>query len=210
MGCTFLTGWAIPPEFVTTPPELSLFDSTVAVSKLMFQERLKDNWHSLLVEEFSENGSVEEIIGFSMGAILAIELAQHISFKKITLLSPAFSFIKSDINPHGMPKKILQSMIDAFTANPSFTLNKFYQNCGISDPVPPRYNDKELLAGLHFLLQVELQKKKLKGSPKLNIIYAADDRIIPHKASDDVSSCYSAMSNKTDGNHIDPLLKIFH
>lgn len=209
MGRTLLTGWAIPPEFINIPADISVFDSTKAIPMVMNQNEIKEDWSRILCGEFLKTES-DEIIGYSLGALLAIELAQEISFKKVTLLAPAFSFTKSDVNPHGIPPKIVRNMIRALETDTLGTLRNFHKNCGIEESIPCDYSKSELLDGLHFLLQIKLRKKEFKGSPKIEIIYAEDDRIIPQKASGDVSRYYSAKSNVTAGHHIEPLLKIFH
>lgn len=210
MGCTLLTGWAIPAEFIDTPESVSIFDSTINVQRMVQQNRIRENWKDLLIEEFTKTEISDEIIGFSLGAIFATALAQEIPFQKITLLSPTFSFTAGKINPHGIPKKIVQNMIKALGTNPSLTLKKFYKNCGISQAVSSEYREEELLAGLQFLLEIELEKKEFKGSPTIEIIQAKDDRIISKHSSYDFASYYSVKSKEITGHHITPLMKLFY
>ncbi len=190
--CGFLTGWAIPPSFYTLPSNCSVLDTTVHLNDLPFAEIQK--W--------------ETIIGFSLGAIVALQLAQRYSFKKIVLIAPTFSFCANKQQRYGISQKILDAMILSLESNTEQTLQRFYINCGISTFPENIYTKEQLLAGLNYLRSIDIPRNSFAGNPELIVLHGTNDRIIPIESGREVAKWYNTQIFETTGAHISPLTNL--
>jgi len=197
--CTFLSGWAIPAPH-TIQERCNCIDSTFLVGS-------NESPLDILRHDVHES---DTIIGFSLGAILALQIAQIQVFKKVILFAPTFSFCKSTEYPLGISPKLINSMMKNILLSKENTLQQFYQNCGISEKILSSYSDYQLIKSLSYLRDVIIPQKKLAGNPHITVIHGQRDRIISIDAGRGVALFYNAQLIETAGSHIDPLLELLH
>ncbi len=200
MGSAFLTGWALDKSFYSDQSYDHYIDSTLLISNN------SDNNIEELRHFCSEN-DITELSGFSLGAILALELAQTVEFNSITLHSPCFSFVSRTGSPHGIKGKLLDSMINSMNISYIKTLSQFHRNSGTTDKLDCNYSVEELVSGLNFLKDVSLPHKKCIGNPLIKIIHAVDGRIIPIRSGQQVAEILCVSLQVTTGGHISSLLQ---
>jgi len=202
VGNAFLTGWSLPPHFFDFSADTKVIDSTLLVHDLITDGTLSKNWDSELTSWFQTTYStVDEIMGFSMGAILALRLAQFIPFKKVTLLAPTLSFVSRPDHQSGINQRVLSRMIKALQNNSDKTLYDFDMNCGINCSIDRNYSPEILESGLIFLRDVLVPPLPLPGNPIVEIIHGESDQIIPLDSGVRVASLLNSTITKVTGGH---------
>ncbi len=204
MGSAFLTGWAIPESFYHCPEEVQVIDSTLLVRSLMENGKVSSDWDRLTADILKQNSSIRKLTGFSLGAIIALRIAQLLPLEEITLIAPTFSFISRENHPSGVQKKFVDTMISSFDKDRETVLNKFYRNCGIQETIECPYATEELKAGLCFLRDVIIPKEEFCGKPVIKIIQGRRDRIIPVESGKIVADYYGVKLKETKGAHVSP------
>nr|WP_279286937.1 alpha/beta hydrolase [Heliobacterium chlorum] len=140
-------------------------------------------------------GRIIDIAGWSLGAMVAVELA--ILYPKrvnsLILISAAPKFI-SDNEYLGMPPSLLRKILRDLSRNPSKTIKGFYREMYSSTELIQGYLDKfedqaqrefvglplpSLMAGLKYLEQFDVRHILSEVSAKVCIINGLDDTICP-------------------------------
>ncbi len=202
MGNAFLTGWSLPPSYFTTRDDTTVIDSTELIATLFDESSGDTTFNSSLLEWFQTNYSaIDSITGFSLGAILTIQLAQQIEFARITLLAPALTFISRAEHPSGIHPRILARMIRAIDTKCDIVLRDFDKNCGIEQPIERNYSKDSLKTGLQFLQWVNLPAVPLLGNPEITIVHGLNDQIIPLSSCEKVSLICNTVIDTTTGGH---------
>ncbi len=206
MGNAFLTGWSLPASFFSVHDNTKIIDSTDLVASLFKENESGEQFNLSLLNWFEHNHPLtESISGFSLGAILTIQLAQQIEFKRVTLLAPTLSFISRPEHPSGVNPRVLKRMIRAIDTKCDTVLHDFDTNCGIEQTVQRNYTKESLKIGLQFLQSVNLPDAPLLGNPEITIIHGVDDQIIPIASCEKVASLCNTSIETRSGGHISAL-----
>ncbi len=206
MGYAFLTGWSLPAPFFSSYRDSTVIDSTELVSSLFDKGICSDQFDKHLLNWFNDNHSgITDITAFSLGAILAIKLAQLVEFKSVTLLAPTLSFISRPDHPSGINPRVLKRMIRAIDTKCDIVLRDFDLNCGIEQIVQRDYSPEILKTGLQFLQNVNLSTAPLLGNPEIKIVHATDDQIIPMESGQRVAELLKCSIESRTGGHVSVL-----
>jgi pimeloyl-ACP methyl ester carboxylesterase len=132
------------------------------------------------------------IVTGSMGGLLAMELLP-LTCRKLVLISSTARFCSTDNYPCGTHEKVLRRMIQQLKHDPEAVLNDFFTN--VHSPFresrqaaamrkKTSHELDELVAGLEYLLGVDVRKKVPEIRIPVLLLHGAEDRIIPAGASE--------------------------
>lgn len=182
-------GWAVDPSVLKSVFGIhaSYIDINSIIPFIVEDHRLIVNWKQKLKDLlFADYPKVVTLAGWSTGAIVAAAIADLVNISKLILLSATPSFCRRDNFRYGMRPQIVHNMIASINENKEPVLKQFYNQCGLTD-IPfdyDRYSIKELICGLQFLMQADLQPiAPLRDSScQIHCLHGSEDRIIPPEA----------------------------
>lgn len=208
MDKLFLSGWACSSAII--PKELHdniiFFDSTLWLSDFIKKEFQSNTWKEKLTKKIQSQCTPETtIVSWSTGSILLLSILDELTFKEAHIYTPALSFVKSETNPKGTSRKILDSMCEKIEEDRSKVMERFFKNCGFTEGLEEiclPYSEQELQAGLRFLKEVSLPPVKLASNV---FLYHGDkDRIIPSSAGEIVAKESKKKLHKLHSSHFAP------
>ena len=135
------------------------------------------------------------VIGWSLGALLALELARTRPrrVKRLILLGATPRFISAPDWPHGLDAAVVASFIDGYSSQPTQTLRSFLtlQTLGDSSrrqllpqleaaAVPhARHALPALAGGLKILAESDLRPQLAEIKQPVHLIHGSDDALMP-------------------------------
>jgi pimeloyl-[acyl-carrier protein] methyl ester esterase len=131
------------------------------------------------------------VVGWSLGAMLAIEVvSEYIIWQKVSgiiIVAGSLQFVHPD-RSLGTPKPLLTAMIRSLQRDPINTLAQFHAKVFAQWPEPlreyPNISDSDftaegLLAGLHYLAEVDVRAHWEKVASRALWIHGEEDPICP-------------------------------
>jgi len=138
------------------------------------------------------------MIAWSMGYLIALDLAEVLPVTKITALSALPCFTKE----HGMKKDTINTMLDGLKSRPERILRKFYQ--WVYYPERPQKKQELTASGLQLQQSLIYLKDKNKSDSYQTVLtlflFGAKDTVLPNKALEDFSGIKTYVF--PEGNHI--------
>lgn len=216
-----LNGWATGPKIWESFIEALCRSQGVeraAVHLLSWNEAVAvSDFHRLAVTFIENKLAISDedflIIGWSLGAIAALDILQDLRRKPsmLMILAGSASFCQ-DSSLLGWSKKEVEAMKAHLVHERDSTLKTFYQRVFTrkereTDYLEGLFEDSRLfseislLSGLDFLIQTDLQQKlDLVDTPVL-WLHGANDRICPiggaHRAAELLKTCQLQVLNET-------------
>ena len=165
----FLSGWAVPSSVIKNYSDCIFLDSTKIVAEYKTVENISLNFEKIFPQK------IETLAAWSMGAIIALGILEKIKAKKIILHSPAFKFAANNEVLNRL--NILRQNI---IKNKETAMKLFYRNCGISRDLcnADYYTVQELLSGLDFLENTELNVTQVPENTEVIIVCGENDKIV--------------------------------
>lgn len=198
MKTVFLSGWATPPSlFSDVLPDDTLFlDSTLLIDQYKTVEKLTNH----LVETLLSETDIH-LIGWSTGAIIALELLKKTHVNRATLFAPTLSFLKTDSLP-GVDSSALASLQKGVHQKREITMKHFFRNCGFRErkDLSAPYSAEQLSAGLTFLEETVITHP-LSAPANTALIHGLNDRIIPVASGRAVSEALNKPLTEISGGH---------
>jgi len=146
--------------------------------------------------DVSNRGRPLAIVGWSLGAMLAIEYAARQPGKvaQLVLLSPTARFCSAPGYRWGKPASEVRALKLGLRRNRDAALTRFYQLCFAPETVPhgkinehlqemAAVSDEALLAGLDYLEREDLRGSLASVRAEVVVIHGAEDTVVPHQAS---------------------------
>jgi pimeloyl-[acyl-carrier protein] methyl ester esterase len=181
-----ITGWGHAPgalpQFEGRLAELFSVRTISPDTLLAFEPEGEEIGHEAIKRETIK---CEVLIGWSLGALLALSLAPQSGAKRLILLSATPQFVATPEWPYGAPHSELRALRTAFRRNPPEALRAFAALCSTT----PRELTAGSVAGLDYLERASLFAGQcpLLGSftpcsiPTL-VLHGEADRVIPWQA----------------------------
>ena len=160
-----------------------------------------------LLDRLQAHGEPTLIVGWSMGAIIALEAATRppANLQALVLLAPTARFCADAAYRFGVRDLVLRRMIARLGSHPQETLREFLCNAahpepltgalladavqaGLSIPVPI------LKRGLDYLRLTDLRDRLPHVRVPVLIIHGADDGIVPQGASETIAARLSTVT----------------
>lgn len=205
----FLSGWALGPGVWFLQEKYFSADRAIMVSYHSgVEEASRDGQGPSLyglnalkaINRETEDPMV--LTGWSLGALVALELALLMpeKIKSLVLIGGTSRFTQAPDYHGGLPRVLVERMKKSLTRNPGQTLEKFFslmftsqeREEGIMEQFQKGYlspgqnwSEKELAAGLDFLINQDLREKLGKIKVPSLIIHGDRDEICPPAA-----ACY--------------------
>lgn len=154
-------------------------------------------WASGLFARFPAAPARVTIIGWSLGAMIALEAAMACpdSVERLVLLAGTARFIADTEGVPGIPERNLRAMTTGLKRNREMTLDRFHQDCcrpmDLQEIVRTQaklffhdWSDEELFAGLEYLRTTDLRPGLAAIKTQVLLIHGNEDAVIPCAASE--------------------------
>jgi len=199
MRCIWLPGWQFSEQvFEPLLNQLSISDAQF----LNYRETqlTREQWLESTVEALPEQC---ELIGWSLGGMLACELALLTSkVKKVLVLNANVKFSGGP----GLDPAIASSFMNRYKRNAQVTQSRF---ASLVDTVRAKDLKPYLLSGDHlaqleWLYSIDLQNQKF--SCPVHILLAENDQLVPVKSARSAWSELATTVSCIDGEHSSPFV----
>jgi len=150
-----------------------------------------NGWGSRVWEE----GPVEpgaEVVGWSLGAMHALEAATRIELAGLVLVAATPQFVRRDGWRHGWPPRVLERMRGRLQEDPAALLDEF--EAGLfapgEEPVPlPRERDAATLdEGLRYLETFSVLDRLATIPCRVRLLHGARDTVVPLAAAEHLAA----------------------
>jgi len=186
-------------------------DVMALCDRLIVDNRLDENWAWKTAESIraiTNPACGLHIIGWSTGAIMACAAAGHLDVENLTLLSSTLEFCRSEQNPYGWPRKIVERMAAKLGDDRQVVLADFYDRCGMDRPQAEAaavdiagIGTATLQNGLRFLMQARVEPSWIKAANPVRILHGESDRIIDLRAGGLLASGAGVPLTRFPGGH---------
>jgi pimeloyl-[acyl-carrier protein] methyl ester esterase len=133
-----------------------------------------------------------EIVGWSLGAMQALEAAMTIDVAGLVLVAGTPQFVRGGEWELGWSPRILQRMLRVLDTDPDGLLDDFERSMFVpgEERVPiPRETDPETLAtGLHYLDEASLLDRLDEVRCPVRLLHGGADRLIPVAAAETLAA----------------------
>jgi pimeloyl-[acyl-carrier protein] methyl ester esterase len=222
-----VSGWATPKDALTRfSRELS---KNYQITPLLIEDLIENPaqqqennslsiYASNLFKIMNESKDPFFLMGWSMGGMIALEVAHHFPEKilGLILVSTSPSFCRREDFPHGFPEANVRALSLAIRKDPQSALIGFYRK--VCDPHPTTKEREEnwlkgvlegdpsnLHKGLNYLMSKDLRHAIHKINIPSLIIHGRQDSIIPWQAGEWLSKNLPHSSielSETDGHDL--------
>lgn len=210
----WLSGWSVPASVWQTQTKYWPTHTHLLLDYLSCQTI--EDFKKLVCHEIEKLASAPFIIvGWSLGAILALQLAPLFTprLRGIFLVGATSSFVKTESNPYGWPKRVLDQMKRKLASAPLECLRAFDQQMfsacerakGMDDVWFSLFRQQvpdilSLQLGLNYLQTAQIQPAFLEEQIPIYLLQGARDRITPPEAAQHLDqqlpqSFYTMMQN---------------
>lgn len=179
-------------------------------------------WASGLLARIPASAPHVTLIGWSLGAMIALEAAMASPDRvwRLVLLAGSARFVAdADGNP-GVPERNLRAMISGLRRNREAVLQRFRQDCcrpaGINDACTrtrlelhaDTWSDGDLRGGLEYLVNADLRPGLAAMNSPVLLIHGSEDAVIPLAAGEALARAMprAQMRAISGGVHALPIL----